>query len=161
MPNIALEALRSLLSGRRAPNVPASDPSLPDLPPTPIFTDPPVLGGGQVAAQHVRKLMNLAPTLRGLVKSIQVGPSEDVLGYLVESNKRFGTNYSIQDFGDLNLRGLTNTKTGKITLNPNMDPLEQEEILAHELAHIGAKYGKVESIADLAQKYVQESRKAK
>lgn len=135
------------------------------MPPRPAhapgFQKDPFAVGSTELARMLRQLLGIAPELRERVNQVQQGPTSDVGNELARI-------YPLQfpeprltpdQFGTLNLLGLTNMKTGNISLNPTLglpgheDP---QDVLAHELTHAAGyqshEGGMQDEAADLSSK---------
>lgn len=115
--------------------------NMPPIPVSPFAPDPPMYGGPPEVAKLFQKLLQRAPNLKKIVTSVTVGPSEDYTGRMNINEAKGGKNFPAHEFDKINLLGLTNLNTGKVTLNPRLskDPAQMSEILVHELAHAGSR----------------------
>lgn len=121
------------------------------IPRPPQFQPPPEAVGAD-ASRAVQQLLTIAPSLQGFIRRVQVGPTEDVMKLI--NRNRNGTRqifvegkrpWDPSEFKSLNLMGLTNLRTGDISLNPRTrnEPLAEwnlPSVLTHEAAH-AAGYG--------------------
>ena len=62
------------------------------VPAPPQYQPEPEAVGGDVG-RALRHMLKIAPALQGRVKKVQVGPTNDMVSYIHDSNKEFGTNW--------------------------------------------------------------------
>lgn len=132
-----------------AMNLPGPDGDLPVIVPHPPQFQPAPQVVGQDLGRSVNDALKIAPSLQGRVGHVQYGTTPDVMNDIDESNKLVmkrgdGRIFDpISDFPNTNLLGLTNMRTGNISLSPRLDQhLYRDEftasptkVLGHEMTH--------------------------
>lgn len=94
--------------------------------------------GGHKLAQLVNQMLKIAPALQGQVKSVQYGPTNDLVNAVTEYSSYTNPADHLESSPVL---GVTKMNQGpkQISLNPNIDlptsHFSPHEILAHELTH--------------------------
>lgn len=90
-------------------------------------------------ARDFNQIRKYAPDVQGQVKSVRIGPTDDFMQYLDLTNKTTGSKWKPSDVQNLNLRGVTNPRTGNVSMNTNFDDSDETDsrlaILGHELTH--------------------------
>lgn len=133
-------------------DLPGAGPTI--VPHPPQFQPAPQVVGTDVA-RALDQLMHIAPALQGRINRVQYGPTLDM-------QDAINGDYKSDDLPRLSVLGLTNTKTGNISLNPRIDPtlygLDDPEYrfmptLAHEATHAAGYHAETEP--DEANKIVQ------
>lgn len=101
-------------------------------------------------APDFNQIRKYAPDIQGLVHSVKIGPTTDMMRYVDASNKLYNTRWKPQDVQSLSLLGISNPRTGNISINtnsqdtPGVDDQDYSKIatLGHELAHVmGREHG--------------------
>lgn len=136
-PEIArlLQALWTQGYGRHRPIPTQAMPSGDDVmqvPHAPPFRPEPLVIGSPELARVVDQIVRAVPSIRGYVNTVQSGPNENV-GSMLQ-----GTRFRPEDFGTLNLLGVTHDTRGDIAINPRLEDSDQQflpQVLLHEFTH--------------------------
>lgn len=160
MPNPALEGLKRLQELWNSPTpqqkfdapryeVFNEDGEQMFVPHPPQFQPYPEVVGSSELARAVKSFIDLAPALQGRIGKVQVGPTADMVRRLDKSNAMVGSSrkWHPEDLSQTGLLGVTNMRTGNVSLNPRLTVNEPNDnhydirdVLAHELTHV-AGYG--------------------
>ena len=127
-------------SWRDMVNIPLPHDPATGLPPAPpAFRPEPVVVGTELA-RAVQRLLNIAPELRGRIKSVIQGPTNASITDMINSD------LPPDEFENTNLLGITDQRpkhVGEIGISPKLDNTDPtahayslDDALAHEFAHI-------------------------
>ena len=133
-------ALQEILQNTKpAPTQWQSD-ELPPVKRPGMFSPDPTIVGDPMFVQMAHRMLKMAPELRSRTPNIMQGPNEDFMELMDASPKvahlKASPDYG---YGAINKLGLTNMRTGKISVNPGIahEPGITGAVMAHELMHAG------------------------
>lgn len=125
--------------GNRHKNVPAGDEAevegMPPIRPAPPWRTPPTVIGSPEFVKATGQFMDLAPELKGRIKSVQQYPTSGVFKSLLDSDMDF------RDYDSSTLLGQFDTDTKRIFVNPMLGESvyrnhPMEKTILHELGHV-------------------------
>lgn len=132
------------------------------VPAPPSYQPYPEVRGGHHLAQMVDRLLQVAPSLQGMIKSVQYGPTDDMLELIGNWGRPEKAHFLGQELEGTNILGATNPVSRRISLNPSTDLRSGNEgaepILAHEAAHTagwGHQSGKPDEAAGLMEQLLR------